>query len=416
MMNNERQNHKYIARISLGRKNGKEKRRYFYTRNAWDAYLKSKQKADMKTSSENKSLPMQTALSKWVNKKQDVNVNEQPERTYKYIGKEQTIASNGKKTWRYFYTEKAYQSYLKGKQLVEDKFKTMKTSLLTSIDKGTKIVEDIITNIEQKDAGKAIITKPSTNISILPNTKVSDISSNIAEIVNRTNKAMDIVKKVSDGVIGPNIAAVTNKVTIKDDNILPLDIQNKKTSKEKDRELVNPNYSTGQYEYTKNCSYCSATYDLRRRGYDVEAAPKSRDTNNTKTVIATWYEDTTTKDFRSYRDIYKENGVDVGDGTYKDYLVDHPEEFTEMLEKELISQGDGARGIIGVTWTGYNSGHAFNYEVENGKVYIVDSQTNEKLKMIDYISRAESVDYLRTDNREPSEAILNAVINRRKNK
>ena len=45
-------------------------------------------------------------------------------------------------------------------------------------------------------------------------------------------------------------------------------------SKEKDVKAVNPNYRNDP-GYQTNCVYCSMTYDMRQRGYDVTANPRS---------------------------------------------------------------------------------------------------------------------------------------------
>ncbi len=34
---------------------------------------------------------------------------------------------------------------------------------------------------------------------------------------------------------------------------------------------TNPNYATKEYGYTHNCQRCVPTYELRKRGYNVEA-------------------------------------------------------------------------------------------------------------------------------------------------
>lgn len=40
-----------------------------------------------------------------------------------------------------------------------------------------------------------------------------------------------------------------------------------------DEMRANPNYKTGEFKYMNNCQVCVLAYEMRRRGYDVEAAP-----------------------------------------------------------------------------------------------------------------------------------------------
>lgn len=142
---------------------------------------------------------------------------------------------------------------------------------------------------------------------------------------------------------------------------------------EADAIAVNPNFSKGK-EFQNNCGYCSIAYELRRRGYDVEANPKMG------LFVSEWQ-----SMFAGF------NPVPV-DAKRKESAI------KEMKHK--ISQwGDGARGSVFVVWDGRSYGHFFSIEVENGEVRFVDPQ-NGNADVEDYFKRVKpsSILYGRVDN------------------
>ena len=80
------------------------------------------------------------------------------------------------------------------------------------------------------------------------------------------------------------------------------------------------------------------------------------------------------------------------------------------MKEKLLSEGDGSRGIFCISWRS-GSGHAVNWEVKDGEVYIIDTQINTIYKYDDYesLNLAGAAMYVRTDNAEPSEEALDFV-------
>ena len=151
-----------------------------------------------------------------------------------------------------------------------------------------------------------------------------------------------------------------------------------------DNPICNPNLSKGG-DYAKNCGYSSITYEMRRRGFDVEANPK--------------------------------NGLPVKDWCrmFKGFIPKKPQTenvLTEMI-KDIETWGDGARGIVGGKWETV-SGHYFSFEVVNGKCVFVCPQTG-RYDVSMYFEKLvpSSIVYGRTDNLEPSEFIKYACKNKR---
>lgn len=146
---------------------------------------------------------------------------------------------------------------------------------------------------------------------------------------------------------------------------------------ESDMAAVNPDFGTSRGN-TYNCLYCSAAYDLRRRGYDVSANEVDDITikNNTFDKLKKWY---------------------------KGEAVTGSEEDTEIEGLMLLRHPDGGRGVLTMTdpFLG-GDGHAMNYEIKNGKIKLIDSQTNETRTWDEIFDRGYCYfDFMRTDNLEP---------------
>lgn len=140
--------------------------------------------------------------------------------------------------------------------------------------------------------------------------------------------------------------------------------------------------------YLNNCAYCTLAYDMRQRGYDVEASASYFETMNDNAEIESWYEGGQFTACES-GDVYE-------------------------IEKEILATNpEGARGQFGCYWW-YGGGHAMVYEVKNGEVWIRDCQHNEKYKLKEYPLRDyfAGVDYMRTDNLKLTDRALIGVKNR----
>jgi hypothetical protein len=155
-----------------------------------------------------------------------------------------------------------------------------------------------------------------------------------------------------------------------------------------DSGAVNPNYLKS-VEYRENCGNCIAAYELRRRGFDVEANPLRF---------------MSVKDWESMFEDFKPLKPASSD---KARVVDE-------LVREIGSWGEGARGTVFGEWDGRDIGHFFSFEVCNGEVMFIDSQKG-KDDCIGYLNKMKpsSIIYGRLDNLKPSEKSKNTVINRR---
>ena len=163
---------------------------------------------------------------------------------------------------------------------------------------------------------------------------------------------------------------------------------------------INPDYGK-RLGTVMNCVLCSAAYELRRRGYDVEA-------NESQTG-------------RTLKHIDKM--FDIRKALAKDPTVFQAEKTKEELEKALKdNMPDGARGLVCLEYGEEHFGHCVAWEKEKGNLIIRDCQDNTTTTFADkdICSKAETDSYyfaLRTDTLEINTAnITDAVKPRRSTK
>lgn len=154
---------------------------------------------------------------------------------------------------------------------------------------------------------------------------------------------------------------------------------------------TNPNYRKGNGNYHENCQRCVTAYELRRRGYKVEALPFVNDEGNKN-----WY-----NAFEGQK--------------WKFFFANRQTTAINDIEKEVKSWGDGARGMVRWAWKGKRYGHVINVENRNGGVFYIDAQTNSQ----DYSAKAHLYDFSpssvmvsRVDNLNPNTKYLDKIVKR----
>ena len=183
--------------------------------------------------------------------------------------------------------------------------------------------------------------------------------------------------------------------------------KNKLLSSDDDVKLVNPN--SGMPGSTQNCVYSAIAYDMRRRGYDVQAR-QCRNPQNLNSYITKVYSGTI------YRYVPKTTsniGIskDVQNNAYKNTL-----KSIRLANDVHKNKSNTSRGIIAVRWKGTQAGHCFNYEYDNGKITFYDPQVGDTGSLTDaYFSHVDpnGTCIYRTDTLKPNDNIGEAVINRK---
>lgn len=158
-----------------------------------------------------------------------------------------------------------------------------------------------------------------------------------------------------------------------------------------DMAACNPKYSKGGV-YKNNCISCALAYDMRRRGYDVEAMPidTTSATNGSLPVQLGFYKGEKLEVFEVPKDLYA---------------------ATKQFSNQILKYGDGSRGMLRIRWKN-GDGHAVVWEVDGNSVIVRDPQNSTIVDLSDYMRRAKTFYYFRTDNLKPNEKVTLFVKNR----
>lgn len=148
---------------------------------------------------------------------------------------------------------------------------------------------------------------------------------------------------------------------------------------------VNPNYKKLGSLYKNNCPNCTAAYELRRRGFDVEAL------GNKKGMPLNKY-------FNIFKDMeLYELEKEPGDGV---------KEVVSAISESAKEWGEGARGVVSITKN--KIGHVFSMEVRGGKLEFIDPQLYTS-RSEEFFATAETIRFGRVDNVELSDEILSLI-------
>ena len=187
------------------------------------------------------------------------------------------------------------------------------------------------------------------------------------------------------------------------DEATGLKLKSKEMTKEQDMRAVNPSRGSGEADNENNCAFCTLAYDLRRRGFDV-VAKKDANGVDTHEFYKKYYKDAEIHNLKpkEYEDMLKKYerypAMAVTDRNYSKFQ----KAMIDNAERELLKQGDGARGYLGVVWSGTYTGHSVAYEVSGGKVYVMDTQSATKRSLRYYQDLIRDCEYARTDNATPN--------------
>lgn len=117
----------------------------------------------------------------------------------------------------------------------------------------------------------------------------------------------------------------------------------------------NTNPHRGDKLYNGNCSRCVVAYEMIRRGWICEAAPRPKNY---------------AKDDLSYFSQYQR----MFEGAEK-----LPWRNMRTIQKQMAEWGDGARAVISIVWRGgKGNGHFFTCEQINGQTVFIDPQSHKQ--------------------------------------
>ena len=296
------------------------------------------------------------------------NVNRNTNKHFKYIAKI-TIGKNV----RYFYDKHEYEVYLKNK----------------NDNKPAQITNDLKQYTETKKIGKAFVDKV---INAKANLQLTTV--NIDK--TKTNKSQKM--KLFDDTKVSNADMKSIMLSPKTWN--ELKHKDHAYTKAEDQRAVNPKWPSKEqqaemnekeYEkvmpYMMNCANCTLAYDVRQRGYDVQAAPYDPNETFHPSIenVSKWYEDVTEDDWKHFSLPEKPKL----DKKFEEYSKEEQAEILKELEPSnrgrammtkvynaIQKMPDNSYGQFCVWWS-TGSGHSVVWEKENGKITIRDCQSNE---------------------------------------
>ena len=173
---------------------------------------------------------------------------------------------------------------------------------------------------------------------------------------------------------------------------------------------VNPNYNRTYAEYSMNCQRCVVAYELRRRGYDVEALPTYE--GDKAPTIAYYNKNAKTYEGRwkgAFRNAKTINVGAEGNNAKAEAKV------IKNIEKQMRGFKKGSRGVVQVLYRG-GGGHVFNVENTGKGIVFYEAQTGKVKNMKSFMMDVDtkSVNLVRTDNLRISDRAKNFVTKRKK--
>lgn len=124
------------------------------------------------------------------------------------------------------------------------------------------------------------------------------------------------------------------------------------------------NHDAPNYKRKVNCFECSIAYEMRRRGYNVQANEASGGYD---------FEVLHAFDITDFFNIK----VEHREGNMGNDWTDMAKEAYLAMEEQCLSYGNGARGMVLIAFQPpMNSGHAMNWVVQDGEFKIIDNQSS----------------------------------------
>lgn len=162
-------------------------------------------------------------------------------------------------------------------------------------------------------------------------------------------------------------------------------------SMQKAVEGVNPYYSTDYREFSENCQRSVVAYELRRRGYDVEAQPTFNGDVKGEVLVAP--DGSKSGRWQGAFQGAKSKNISGNTGA----------ELQTNVSRQMQQYGDGSRAIVGVQWKN-GGGHVFNVERHGGVTYYIDPQVNRRYSARNVFDNVKpnSVRLVRVDNKKIS--------------
>ncbi|MGN0363685.1 MAG: toxin glutamine deamidase domain-containing protein [Bilifractor sp.] len=157
---------------------------------------------------------------------------------------------------------------------------------------------------------------------------------------------------------------------------------------------ANPNYSPSYAAYSENCQRAVVAYEMRRRGYNVEAQPTYSNDKWPRVLMVNGIKQ------GFWRGAFRHAKSEKIGGQSADSTLNR-------IRGKMREYGDGSRAVISITYKGGRLGHVFNVENVRGATYYIDAQSGQRyntpsMRNLLGITQTTQTTITRTDNLRPS--------------
>ena len=393
--------HKYYTKIDKGSKNGKKISRYFYSLAEYQAYLRDKRKTPEKGAKKNTKIgdTYRFTYDPKTNSTKATKSEEKTERKSKAAVNSLNLMSKVLSTKPGWLAAKTAYNVIKK---VTDKAKG-------DMDQSRKMRETYEKPIGPENKMPKENTKPKEETKPKENTKPKEETKSKENTKPKENvKPKEVTKPDKESTKEePKDTRSTYEKFV--DNLMNKLGIKKKAKQDKptdDLKNINPDYDPNDYGTTNNCAWCTAAFDLSRRGYDVEAKAISPLVLNTEEVITDWYKGEKLRDMADGASDYINKRVDEK-RTHQIYnnLIDagfSPADantgtmanlVAEKVKSDILADAKGSKESWGHTliyWRGTEGkqdggGHDIAYYTKGNDVKFYDCQNGQEYELADII-------------------------------
>lgn len=427
--------HKYYTKIDQGTKNGKKTSRYFYSLAEYQAYLRDKRKG-IEDSVKNRFKKTEQPSSYRVKSNDNASGSNKGVGKLKYTGTADTYSEDGTKHKSAFFKdersgmvrfkhveprngeteEKAFKRAEKEANKDQRKAdaisRTLKTANKLLSTKPGQMAYNVVRKVTDKaksDMDKSKEMRVTYDKPIGPENKMAKENAKPKEETKpkaetkpkeETKPAEETKEEVKDtrSTYEKFVDNLMNKLGIK-----KKDKQDKPTD---DLKNINPDFDPNNYGTSNNCAWCTAAFDLSRRGYDVEAKSITPDVMNTEEVICDWYKGEKLRDMndgaadyinehvddKRTQQIYNNllnmgfSAADANTGTMANLVA-------EKVKQDILADAKGSDESWGHTivyWRGTEGksdagGHDIAYYTKGNDVHFYDCQNGQEYELADVI-------------------------------
>lgn len=390
----ESEKHKYFKREMVGKS-----WRYFYSRSAWETWKKGSKPAQQK--------PSIFARAKQAFSKVRMNVSKQVNNAARSVGKQINSVSRT--------VNKQVTNATKTIKKSTSTFKRAAGNLVKNISE-TAIAKTkkVVTKVANKFGHKSINSKEVSADALKGKQKCDGILTTIAVgVAARLAVGVGIALLLKGAEALKNKYAeykISKRKRFKSLNDIPK--QDPPKSREENLNATNPRFMK-ESGYDHNCQFCTTAYEMRCRGYDVEASGRMQ--GGTTDDLNQWYEPDPKFDHNT-EICDPDTAVAATNEYYQTGNTTIWAEQAQKLRKKMLTMPEGSRGDISVTWNPYTAGgaggHSMHFEIQNGDVIVRCAQSGQTFTLEELMPKIVTCEYARLDNLDFEEKALDCVVDK----